>query len=88
MNRAPVTFKERALFVGRLAKPYLVPRAIDILGLEGLRRCPDEFRRALEIGFGQVDETLLVATIDAATLAGEAKALGAIRSQSRNPASS
>jgi len=49
-----------------------VARAVDILFLECLRRYPDELRGSFEVGFCQIDKSLLVAAIDAAALAGKA----------------
>ena len=75
MQTATMLHQERALFIARLAKPHLMPRAIDVFFLEGARRHAREFGRSFEIVFRQVDETVLVATIDAASLAGETESV-------------
>ena len=67
--------QERALFIARLAEPHLMARAIDVFFLEGARRHTREFRGSLEVVFRQVDETVLIAAVDAASLAGEAESV-------------
>src|SRR5579862_5751063 len=71
MDAATVVEQERALFVGRFTETALVAGAIDVLGFEGAPRHAGEFGDALDVVFGQVDESLLVAAVDAAALAGE-----------------
>lgn len=78
MNRAAVAFEERALLFRRLAEPHLVARPVNIFLFKCPRRHPHEFRGALQVGFGQVDKALLVAAINAPTLARKAKRVQAL----------
>jgi hypothetical protein len=67
--------EERTLPVAGLAKTHLMARAIHVLFFECARGHASELGGADEIGFGEIDEAILIATGDAAGLAGEADAV-------------
>ena len=71
--------KKRALLFSRFTESQLVAGAIDVLFFKRARGHAHEFRAAEEIVLGQVDEARLIATVDAATLAGEAEAVHILR---------
>lgn len=73
-----MAFEERALFFRRLAEPHLVARPVNIFLFKRPRRHPHEFCGALQVGFGQIDETLLIAAINTPTLAAKAKRVQAL----------
>ena len=52
VNGTAVSRQERALFIGRLAEPHLVARAVDVLFLEYLWRDADKLRGSFEVSFG------------------------------------
>ena len=63
------------LRLGWLAKAQQVLGAVNVFGLESLRRHPYEFCRILEVLLCQIDVAFLVATIDAAGFTTKAKCL-------------
>lgn len=74
MQAAAMRQQKRTLFFARLAKSHLMARAVHVLFLERARRHVHEFRGSPQVVFRQIDEPFLIATVDAASLAGEAEA--------------
>jgi hypothetical protein len=73
MQAATVLQQEGALFFARLAEADLVSGAVDVLFFERGGRHAGELGGALEVVFGQIDETILITAVDTAVLAGEAE---------------
>jgi len=67
--------QEGTLLFARLSEAHLMAGAIDVLLFKGAGRHADEFGGAKEIGLGEIDESGLIATGDAAGLAGEVDAV-------------
>src|SRR5262249_667612 len=64
-----MSFQERTLPVARFAESQRMRRPIDVPGLESPRGHADEFRRAFQVGFRKIHESVLIAAIAASALA-------------------
>lgn len=85
MNRATRFAQEMALAVARHPQAEQVPSAVNKPSLEIVRGESQELGHADQVGFGQVDEPLLLAAVSATALALEANAGHGPYGSARNP---